>query len=53
MYYTDQIDKLIESADEAGMKQVETRCTKIIDNLTELISETEMLKEIKVKQPRQ
>ena len=34
-YYTEQVDELVESADEADMKQVETRSLKIIDKLTD------------------
>ena len=34
-YYTEQVDELVESADEADMKQVETRSIKIIDKLTD------------------
>ena len=44
LYYTEQTDELIESGDEGDLKQVELRCNKIIDRLSELISEMEEFK---------
>ena len=44
LYYTEQTDELIESGDEGDLKQVHLRCNKIIDRLSELISEMEEFK---------
>ena len=44
LYYTEQTDELIESGDKGDLKQVELRCNKIIDRLSELISEMEEFK---------
>ena len=38
------MDESIESGDEGDLKQVELRCNKIIDRLSELISEIEEFK---------
>ena len=44
LYYTEQTDELIQSGDEGDLKQVELKCNKIIDRLSELISEMEEFK---------
>ena len=44
LYFTEQTDELIESGDEGALKQVELRCNKINDRLSELISEMEEFK---------
>ena len=44
LYYTEQTDELIESGDEGDLKQVELRCNKIIDRLSELFQKWRSLK---------
>ena len=38
------MDELIESGDEGDLKQIELRCNKVSDRMSELISEMEEFK---------